>query len=378
MTRKLWAGLDVGVETTRVCIIDDAGEVLHEATCATKMPAVRKELALLKRHRHTRISIEAGPGSHLARGLRSSGFAVDLYETRQLSRFLAVRRNKTDAGDAIGIAEAGRIGASLVSRVHLKSLECQILQSRLSIRRSLIRIRVKLGNLIGRHVDHFGGRLSKMRVSPKMSLEVEAILKELFGRSSGAPTADLRRLLKYWEMLLTEQRVIDQELRAYAAGNETCQRFMEIPGVGPICALTFYASVADPHRFMSSAQIGPYLGLTPKVRQSGLARTEGRISKMGNTAARTALVNSAIHFMKCGGEDSALRMWAVGVEQRRGRKKARVALARKLATVMIAMWRRGESYACRPAALAMTDCPGRAAESRSRTNAIRIEPRSRS
>ena len=196
----------------------------HEATCATELRAVRKQLALLKRHRHAKVSIEAGTGTHLARGLRSRGFAVDLYETRQLSKFLAVRRNKTDAGDAIGIAEAGRIGASLVSKVHLKGLECQILQCRLSIRRALIGTRVRMGNLIGRHVDHFGGRLSKMRPSPKMHANVEAILKDLFGRSAAPPAADLRRLLHYWEMLVAEQRAIDLELRDYAAANETCRR----------------------------------------------------------------------------------------------------------------------------------------------------------
>src|SRR6476619_3407221 len=99
MTKRLWAGLDVGVESTRICVIDDAGEVLHEACCPTQLKNVRGELSCLKRRRHAKVGLEAGTGTSIARGLRSLGYSVDLYETRKLSKFLRVRRNKTDAGD---------------------------------------------------------------------------------------------------------------------------------------------------------------------------------------------------------------------------------------------------------------------------------------
>ena len=98
---RIWAGLDVGVETTSLCVIDDAGAILQEGACATDLGCIHRQLRWLRRRRHAQVGIEAGAAT-LARGLRTLGYSVTLYETRQLSKFLRVRRNKTDAGDALG------------------------------------------------------------------------------------------------------------------------------------------------------------------------------------------------------------------------------------------------------------------------------------
>ena len=353
MARGPWAGLDVGVETTSVCVIDDAGEVLREATCHTDVKSVHRELVFLKRRRFARIGLESGVGTTLARGLRTLGYSVDLYETRQLSKFLRLRRNKTDAGDAIGIAEAGRLGASNVSKVHLKSVVCQSLQSRLAIRRRLIVVRVTVVNLFCRQLEQFGGRVNARTKSTQLRDQAERQIKKLFGRASSPLVADLRYLLDLGEMLLAHQRMTDGELNRLAREDELCRRFMEIPGVGPICALTFYAVIAEPHRFRRSSDIGSYLGLTPRIHQSGLTMRAGRISKMGNRGLRSLLVQSSMRFMTCSDPSTKLHAWALQVEQRRGRHRARVALARKLATVMLAMWKSGESY--RPALVQAPD-----------------------
>lgn len=105
----LWAGIDLGVETASVCIIDDAGDVLHEAACPSAVESVRHHLARFRRTRFASVAFESGVGTHIARAMRNRGYPVQIYEARQLSKFLRVRRNKTDAGDARGIAEAGRI-----------------------------------------------------------------------------------------------------------------------------------------------------------------------------------------------------------------------------------------------------------------------------
>lgn len=249
MATRLWAGLDVGVETTSVCVIDDRGEVLHEATCRTDVKSVHRELVFLKRRRSARVGLETGVGTHLARGLRTLGYSVDVYETRQLSKFLRVRRNKTDAGDASGIAEAGRLGASTVSRVHLKNLECQSLHTRLAIRRTLIRLRVRAVNTLGRQLEQFGGRIGSCSKSGRLRDMVEPELKKLFGKAPSALLADLRSLLDLGEKLLVQQKAIDRELKQLSEEIDLCRRFMEIPGIGPICALSFYAAVAEPHRF---------------------------------------------------------------------------------------------------------------------------------
>jgi len=278
----------------------------------------------------------------LARGLRSLGYEVDLYEQRQLSKFLRVRRNKTDAGDAFGIAEAGRVGAT-VSKVYLKNLECQLLQSRLTIRRHLVRQRVSAVNILGRQLEVFGGRLRRGDL-PNLRSNVEREIKKVFGKHPNNVIPHLRYLIGCCEELIEYGHLADRELRRAARENEVCRRFMEIPGVGPLCALTFYATVGEPHRFVRSADIGCYLGLTPRVAESGMKSSRGKISKMGPKAARTLLVSSSLAFMRSANKDSNLWNWARGLEQRRGRQKAYVALARKLSIVMLAMWKNGATY----------------------------------
>ncbi len=344
MAQKIWAGLDVGAETTSVCVIDDRGAIIHQAVCPTDIRSVHREIVFLKRRRSARVGIETGNGMHLARGLRSLGYTVDIYEARQLSKFLRATRNKTDAGDANGIAEAGRIGATRVSKVHLKSLECQSLSSRLAIRQHLIRTRVRAATLLYRQIELFGGRIRSRAASGLLRQRAEAEIKKLFRKTHNPVVAELRRLIDVCEQMMAYQQEIDRELKQLAMQTDVCRRFMEIPGVGPICALTFYASIGEPHRFRRSADIGAYLGLTPKLHQSGLSRRVGRISKMGNVSARTAVVGASIHFMRWADPSSRLHAWASQLEQRRGRGRARVALGRKLATIMLAMWKTGEPY----------------------------------
>jgi len=347
MARKYWAGLDVGVETTSICVVNDFGEIIREAVCPTSVKSIHEQIRFLKRRRSAEVAIESGAGMYLARGLRTLGYAIVMYESRQLSGFLRVRRIKTDAGDAFGIAQAGRIGANLVSKVHLKSLECQSLSARLRMRRHLIASRTRAVNLLCRQLEQFGGRVCIPARSPAFAAAVEAELRTLFGRTAPPLAADFRRLLAQCLEMVAQEKALTLELTRVAKSSELCRRFMEIPGVGPICALTFYAAVGEPDRFRKNADIGCYFGLTPKLHQSGLVRRSGRISKMGNKEARTMLIAASTHFMRVNSETRILA-WAKQLELRRGRRKSRVALARKLASVMLAMWKKGERYCPHP------------------------------
>jgi hypothetical protein len=114
---------------------------------------------------------------------------------------------------------------------------------------------------------------------------------------------------------------------------------MTIPGVGVICALSFYTAIEDPYRFRHSDDVGPYLGLVPKVTESGHSSRHGRITKMGNTMTRTHLIAAAMSLMQQADQDCALRRWALSLAERGGRPKARTALARKLAVIMLSMWK---------------------------------------
>lgn len=345
MAKKLlWAGIDCGVETASLCVIDDAGEIVHQGVCACSPAHVSEQLGQFRRTRLQSVALESGTGTHVARGLRSLGFPVELYEARQLSKFLRIRRNKTDAGDAKGIAEAGRISASLVSRVYLKSLESQALQSRLAIRRHLIHQRIAAANLLGRQIELYGGRLRCSATNSHFRAAVEEQIAGLFPKRPDKLVTELRFLTNHVERLVVHQRAIDRALERAASENQVCRRLMGIPGVGPLCALSFYASVDDPYRFAKASQIGSYFGLAPRVYQSGLSARNGRITKMGNKNVRSLLVNAAIGFLHYGPADSALREWTVRIEQRRGRAPSRVALARKLAVIMIALWKSGEGF----------------------------------
>jgi transposase len=283
--------------------------------------------------------------------LRNLGYSVEMYETLQLSKFLRSRRNKTDAGDAFGIAQAGRVGASLISKVYLKSVECQFLQSRLAIRRCMLRQRLVAVNLLCRKLEYYGARIRSCRRPKPLHDQVQSEIKRVFGRTANPLASDLRQLLAYCEQLFAYQRAIDDELKALALDIDVCRRLMTIPGVGPLCALTFYATIGEPHRFTRSSDVGAYLGLTPKVHQSGLSARSGRISRMGNTPVRTLLVQAAMSFMRWSSSDSELHRWASNLQQTRGTGRSRVALARKLAVIMVAMWKTGECYDERQAIL---------------------------
>lgn len=347
MAERISAGLDVGVETTSICVINQAGAVLHEAVCPTQVLAVHRELSFIRRRRFAKVYLEACIGTHLARGLRNLGYCVELYEARALSKFLRVRRNKTDAGDAKGIAEAGRVGASIVSKVHLKSLDCQCLQSRLTIRRALVRHRVAAMNLLARQIEHFGGRLRCTLRSGMLGATVDEEMRRIFGKPPNDLTRELRHLVEHCEGLLAYERAIEKDLKQLAFDNDVCRRLMDIPGVGPLCALTFYSAVDDPNRFRRSTDIGSYFGLTPRIHQSGLTSRSARISKMGNRSARALLFHASTQFIRCSPPTSAVRAWALKLEERTCRRQSRVALARKLATVMLAIWKTGDVYQTR-------------------------------
>lgn len=342
--KRLWAGVDLGVETANVCVIDDAGDVLHEHHCPSRAKDVRHGLAKFRRTRFAKVALEAGTGTHVARGLRNLGYPVELYETRQLSKFLRARRNKTDAGDARGIAEAGRISATLVSKVYLKSLDSQALQSRLSIRRHLIRQRIAAVSMLGRQIELFGGRLRSTPKSGTFRAAAEAEIRRIDVSGSAALVEQLRYLLDHCERLIAYQRTVDRDLAELARDNDVCRRFMEIPGIGPIGALTYYAAVDDPHRFARASDVGSYFGLAPRLHESGLMAKKPRISKMGNRQVRALLVQAAsVYVLHCK-EDAGLRDWTLRLQARLSRIQSRVALARKLAMIMLAIWKSGERF----------------------------------
>lgn len=342
MRTSLWVGLDVGADTMACCVVDDKGEVTLETSLATVAADLKKVLSPYRR-RLRLIAMESGAtGTHLARKLLRFGLPVAVFDARQVSKFLGIRQNKTDRNDARGIAEVARLGRHIVSEVRLKDVEVQHLRSALAMRQRLVRIRVGAEAAMRSLFRLNGGRLERARTAKLLRRNVTQELTRL----RRVEKLDLRErvepILTLCENLRVYLEQLDKEIAASVEQNPVCQRFMEIPGVGPICALSFYTAIGEPFRFERSADVGAYLGMTPRILESGQATARLRISKMGSKMTRTHLVTAAMVHLRLG--KSAIRDWGISLRERSGSGRARVAVARKLAIVMLAMWKSGRPY----------------------------------
>ena len=343
MTRKpVWIGLDVGADEMTVCAIDDQGEVLFEEALATEAKKLHLLIKPLKR-RIVAIALESGPyGMHLTRTLRKLGYRVAMFDSRQASKFLAIRQNKTDTNDARGIADIARLGIGTVTEVRVKSVECQRLRSTLATRQKLLRLRVAAEGSLRSLFRLNGGKLKPSWSGAALGRNVRSELVRLRKVEKIDLTDDVVPLLSLCEAMRSYLEHLDERLEATAEQHPVCRRLMEIPGVGPICALSFYSAIEDPSRFRRNADIGPYLGLVPKIRQSGQSMVRLRISKMGSAMTRGHLGTAALQHLRYAKSD--VQIWGEGLAERIGKQRARTAVARKLAVTMLAIWKSGEPY----------------------------------
>lgn len=347
MTRQhFWVGLDVGVETMACCAIDDEGTIRLEDRLPTSAVALKGFLAPIRR-RIRLIALEAGSTSiHLARSLLRLGFPVSVFETRQVSKYLKIRLNKTDRNDARGLAEIARTGRRVVSQVYLKDAEIQHLRSILVMRQILLRMRMGGEGAIRSMIRLNGGRLRSSRTAVVLRRNVDHEICRLRKCEKVDLRQEIEPILKICESIRLYLEDSERTLNLVANQNSVCRRFMEIPGVGPICALSFYTAIGDPSRFRRNADVGPYFGLTPVVRQSGQTVARLRISKTGSRMTRSHLVTAANLHLRWA--DSAIRDWGLSLREKAGRGRARVAVARKLAVAMLALWKTGRAYDPRP------------------------------
>ncbi len=324
-----YVGIDVSLEHSSVCVVDGTGKIVVEAKVVSEPEAL---IAWLRRQPFTlaRIGLEAGPLSQwLFAGLRDAGFAAELLETRHVRDAFKAMPVKTDKKDARGIAQLMRLG--WFKPVHCKSVSAQETRALLTARKILQAKRRDVEMSLRGVLRGFG-----LKVGPTTPRTFEARVRELV---DGHPTlvtvaeallAARTELLRRFEEL--ERRLVD-----VGRADVRVRRLTTVPGVGNLVALTFVAAVDDPSRFRSSRQVGAYLGLTPKRYQSGETDVSGRISKIGDHGVRTMLYEAANVMLTRPVKGSALKDWALAVAKRAGPRKAKVALARKLAVVLHAM-----------------------------------------
>jgi transposase len=343
-----YAGIDVSLECTSVCVIDATGKIVREGKVASEPEALIALFGSLG-FGVARIGLEAGPLSQwLYAAMREAGLAVELLETRHVRSALKTMPVKSDRNDARGIAQLMRLG--WFRPVHCKSIAAQemraLLTARKLIQSKLFDIEMSLrgilrgfGLKVGKTTPiRFAGRIQEL-VAGHLTLEAVAAA-----------------LLSAHEVLLREFNAFEKQLRTVARTDARTRLLMSAPGVGPIVALTYVSAIDDPARFKSSKAVGAHFGLTPKKYQSGETDVTGRISKIGDAAVRTALYEAAHVMLVRPVKGSGLKSWAMKLARRAGMKKAKVALARKLAVILHRMWVDGTAFAFtapnKPAAMA--------------------------
>jgi transposase len=331
-----YVGLDVSQKETAVCVIDDTGRVVFEGKARSEPSALAR--VIRKRAPHAaRIGLETGAmASWLWHELKRIGLPVVCIDARHAHAALSVRINKSDPNDARGLAELMRMG--WFREVCVKSEEGQMVRSLLVARARLVGIRRDLENQV-RSLLKENGQLFPRAIGRQFRDRVRELLAE-----SHPLRAIVESLLSVHERVSDEQTALDTRVRGLAKADQTTRRLMTVPGVGVVTALTFRHTIDDPSRFRSAASVGAYLGLTPRRKQSGALDLTGRVSKWGDRLLRSYLFEAAsvlIHRIK---RWSPLQVWGLRLVKRIGLKKAKVAIARKIAIILHCIWSDGTQF----------------------------------
>jgi transposase len=332
-----YAGIDVSVEASSVCVMDATGKVVREGKVGSDPAALIAWFGALGVSL-TRIGLEAGPLSQwLYAGLKAAGLAVELLETRHVRNAFKTMSVKTDRKDARGIADLVRLG--WFRPVHCKSMAAQetraVLTARKLMQSKLHDVEMSLRGIL----RGFGLKVGK--VTPR---QFEARVRELVAEH---PTLQgvADDMLAARAALLRAFNGFDRRVRTMARCDARARLLMSTPGVGAIVALTYGSAIDDPARFKSSKSVGAHFGMTPKKYQSGETDYSGRISKIGDGSVRTVLYEAShVILTRPVRGCTALKSWAMRLARRAGMEKAKVALARRLAVIMHRMLVDGQPF----------------------------------
>ena len=333
---KITVGLDLGDRQTHACVLDAAGEVKQRFCFATTRRGLEKALGSLA---PCRVALEVGTHSPwMSRGLASRGHEVIVANPRAVQS-IAQSDRKNDAADAEQLARLARSDPKLLHPIVHRGEDTQRFRALLAVRRQLVDTRASLVTQARGLAKGLGERLPKCTVTGFAKRVEEAGLADLY--------PGLRAQLQVIGQLGEQIRGLDREMEQAARERypETaCVR--QVPGVGPVTSLTYILTIEDPHRFAKSRLAGSYLGLQPRQRDSGAQRPELSITKAGDPELRRLLLECA-QWILARGPDSDLKRFGLRLAQRGGRaakKKALVAVARKLAVVLHRLWITGEVY----------------------------------
>lgn len=333
---KYYIGCDVSMKAISVCVLDKEGKVVQQADIGASPCTLIK---LIRQYgSEVEVGLEAGStSSWLYHGLKASGVSVVCMEVHDVQKKLSSKRVKNDRNDAEGIAQLLRIG--WYKSVHVKASGTQKIKSLVSARECVKRKVTDIKNTIRGLVKPFGfanlpqGKGSAWVDAVNKRLSADEEVKALVGPLLELYIQSCEVLAKY-----------DKQLKRYARTNEVCKRLMSIPGIGEVNAVAFTSIVEDAHRFKKNRDIGSYLGLTPRIYASGEMEKRGRITRAGSSLMRSLLFEAAQALLRRSKKMSSLKSWAMRLCKRKPSKVVITALARKLAIIMLAVWKKGTTF----------------------------------
>jgi len=331
-----YCGIDLHAEYSQVCILDDEGEVMEASRVRTSQKALERFFG----REPMRVAMEAGGTSPwVSRLLSSLGHEVVVCSPRRV-RLIAESTLKNDRVDAEVLARLVRLDPEFLKPIQHRSEQAQLLRGNLKVRSAMVEARTKWINTIrgllrsfgykvsGKAPQTFGDRVDRIGLPDDLRAVIEPLLEQL-------------------DLLSGEIERRNEHLEEMVKDLPEVELLREIPGVGPVVATYFVLTIDDPNRFKNSRDVASFFGLRPSMRESASVTRFGRITKEGDPEMRRLLVQAA-HACLLTKADSELKRWALAVAERKGKGKAVVALARKLAVLMHRLWVTGEVYQAFP------------------------------
>jgi transposase len=333
---KYYCGLDVSLNNTAACVVNQDGTIIREGEVLSEPAAIDQWLKKLGLPME-RVGLEAGGlSSWLCHELLAARWPVICIETRHAKAAMGAQQVKTDRNDARGLAHIMRTG--WYKEVHVKSQESQELRMLLNNRRFLLDKRLATDNEIRGSLRTFGLKLGK--VTPKT---YEPRIRELVGDNKKFQDC-IFPMLEVRRVLIEQYQKLHKLVLDYVKEDQVCQLFITAPGIGPMTSLAFKTFVDRPERFKKSKAVGAALGMTPRKYASGEVDYDGHITKCGDAFVRMHLYEAAKVLLSRSGEPSDLKSWGLRLAKRSSKKKACVAVARRLAVILHAMWRDGTVF----------------------------------
>lgn len=331
-----YVGLDVSQDVTHICVVDRDGKKLWEGSCESTPEAIGETIKK-QAPDVVKIGLESGHLStwhwHGLRDMDLPAICIDAYHAHGVLR---LQMNKTDKNDAQGLAQIMR--CNWYKEVTIKSFENHESRALFRTRSNLVSMRTDVVNQIRGMLKTFG-----ILIKGIAGVSFENRVQEIIADRT-ALAAPLQVQLDLLRVIKQKIDDLDELVLDHAYASQDCRVLMTIPGVGAMTAANFVLAVYDAERFKTSKSVGAYFGLTPRRRQSGEMDYNGRISKRGDRVIRHQLYEAANSILTRVKKTSSLQAWGLRIAKRSGMKKARIAVARKLAVIMHQMLQTGELF----------------------------------